>query len=69
MIYYTDEARKTAIENIQKLVPIVATIPGNVLSLGDSQNINYYLKVLRDAIEAEQYNINKERRRRKRRGE
>lgn len=69
MIYYTDEARKTAIENIQRLTPIVATIPGNVLSLGDSQNINYYLKVLRDAIEAEQYNINKERRRRKRRGE
>lgn len=69
MIYYTDEARKNAIENIQRLIPIIATIPGDKLSLtGDSQNI-YYLKVLRDAIEAEQYNINKERRKRKRRGE
>jgi len=68
MIYYTDEARKNAIENIQRLIPIVATIPGDKLSFGDSQNINYYLKVLRDAIEAEQYNINRERRKRKRRG-
>lgn len=68
MIYYTDEARKNAIENIQRLIPIVATIPGDKLSFGDSQNINYYLKVLRDAIEAEQYNINRERRKRERRG-
>lgn len=68
MIYYTDEARKNAIENIKILIPIVATIPGDKLSFGDSQNINYYLKVLRDAIEAEQYNINRERRKRERRG-
>lgn len=69
MIYYTDEARKNAIENIQRLIPIVASVPGDKLSFGDSQNINYYLKVLRDAIEAEQYNINRERRKRERRGE
>ena len=69
MIYYTDEARKTAIENIKKLMPIVANIPGDVLSFTTASDINYYLSSFAEAIITEQYNIDRERRKRKRRGE
>lgn len=57
MIYFTDEARNTALENIRRLRAIIAGIPGDHLSFGDAQEIGHYLGVLCGAIENEQREI------------
>lgn len=67
MIYYCDKARETVKENISRLVKLVASIPGNVLSYNEASDINYYLLVLKNEIEREQNKINRERRERERR--
>jgi hypothetical protein len=67
MIYYSDQARETAKENISRLVQLVASIPGNVLSYNEANDINYYLLVLKNEIEREQNKINRDRREKERR--
>ena len=69
MIYYTDKARETAKENISKLVQLVASVPGNVLSYTDASDINYYLLVLKNEIEREQNKVDRDKRERQRREE
>ena len=68
MIYYSDEARKTAIDNISRLIPLVATISSDTLSFTDAADINYYLSSFKEAIISEQYKIDRERRKAQRRG-
>ena len=61
MIYYSDGARGTALDNILRLREIVASVPGDALSFGDAQDIGHYLGVLADAIRNEQRGIEIER--------
>lgn len=58
-IYYSKDARATAVSNIKKLIPQLASIPGNVMDLTAVENTIYYLGVLRDAIVREQREENK----------
>ena len=69
MIYYSDKARETAKENISRLVQLVASVPGNVLSYNEASDINYYLLVLKNEIEREQNKVNRDRRERERKEE
>lgn len=69
MIYYSDQARETAKENISRLIKLVAGVPGNVLSYNEASEINYCLFMLKNEIEREQNKINRERRERERREE
>ena len=53
MMYYSSEARKSAVESIKHCIEKVSTIPGNVLSFNDSSMTIKYLNVLIDQIEKE----------------
>lgn len=54
MIYYTEQARATALNNIQRLRVRLAELPGDVLGYSDTSDIIHYLGVLTDAILSEQ---------------
>lgn len=45
MIYYSDQARETAKENISRLVQLVVGVPGNVLSYNEASDINYNMEI------------------------
>ena len=54
MIYYSNEARQTASENISRLFAKLAeTKPSEVLSQDEIEDIMYYLKTLNDEIRHE----------------
>lgn len=53
MIYYTNEARKSAIENISRLIVKIGEIPGNILNYSDVTMVNLYLARLKEEIEKE----------------
>lgn len=53
MIYYTNEARKSAIENISRLIVKIGEIPGNILNYSDATMVNLYLARLKEEIEKE----------------
>ena len=54
MIYYTERARATALNNIQRLRVRLAELPGNVLGHSETAAVLYYLSELSSAIESEQ---------------
>ena len=54
MIYLTDEARSTALANISRLYIRLGETPLDILGHQDTVDIMHYLKVLMDAISAEQ---------------
>ena len=51
--YYTNEARQSAIDNIKKLIEIVATTPGNVIGYLDARAITDILAERREDLEKE----------------
>ena len=53
LLYYSNEARRSAIEEIRKLIQTVYAIPGNVLEYNDASAIARYLEKLADEIERE----------------
>ena len=54
MIYYSKEARQSALTRLQELRATLARIPGDVLSNTDATDAINYLCVLSAAIRAEQ---------------
>lgn len=55
-LYHTNQARESAIKEIDRLMQIVSSIPGNVVGYLDASSINKYLSSYRDAIESEMRN-------------
>lgn len=55
MLYYSDSARKSAIESIKDCIQKIATIPGNYISYQDAKNTVKYLNLLIDEIEKESW--------------
>lgn len=53
MIYYSKEARQSALTRLQELRETLARIPGDVLSNTDATDAINYLSVLSSAIRAE----------------
>lgn len=53
MIYYTDKARETATENIERLVKVVMGMKSSELSFIDALDISHYLITLKEEIEKE----------------
>lgn len=53
MIYYSNRARKTAINNIEKLVGVIMGMKTNELNFTDAMSICYYLNTLKDEIQKE----------------
>lgn len=53
MIYYTDKARDTATENIERLVKVIMGMKSSELSFIDALDICSYLNTLKDEIEKE----------------
>lgn len=53
MLYYTHEARKSAIESIKNCIEKVASIKGSELSFDDAAQTTRFLSMLVDAIEDE----------------
>lgn len=53
MIYYTDKARETAQENIERLVKVVMEMKSSELSFIDALDICSYLNTLKDEIKKE----------------
>ena len=56
MLYYSENARQSALENIARLRRVIATIPGNYLSYMDAENLGRYLDDLTMAIKEESRN-------------
>ena len=54
MLYYSKEARETAVKCIGELIGKIADVPGDVLNNNDSGAIIMYLSTMRDAIKREQ---------------
>ena len=57
MIYYSNEARNTALETIQKVRSALCKIPGDAVSPDTINDAVHYLSVLSRAIEGEQFEI------------
>ena len=53
MIYYSNKARKTAINNIEKLVGTIMKMKTSELAFSDAMEICYYLNTLKDEIKKE----------------
>lgn len=53
MLYYSSEARKSAVNRIKELIQVVGEIPGIFLSYNDAMSINYYLSMLINEVEKE----------------
>lgn len=53
MLYYTEEARKSAIKNINELIVKVGKIPGNYLDYTSATEITRHLSDLIKVIEKE----------------
>lgn len=53
MLYYTQEARNSAINNIKKKISIVMSMPNGVLSYTDAREIVDYLVMLENVIQGE----------------
>ena len=53
MMYYSQQARHSAMDRIQELCAKVAEIPGNVLNYNDATAIVNYLSDYRKEIEKE----------------
>lgn len=59
MLYYSTEARISAINNILDLNAKISEIPGNVLSYEDSRAVSKYLSILIDEITKEEKRVSK----------
>lgn len=53
MVYYSNKARETAKANIARLIPVLASVPGNVINYGDSMEIIGYLQALNNELDCE----------------
>jgi hypothetical protein len=53
MLYYSDEARKSAISSIKECILKIGTIPGQHLSYSDARKTTTFLNMLIDEIEKE----------------
>lgn len=53
MMYYTTEARKSAVKRIDDLMSKIASVSGDQLSYTDSTDAIRYLGMLKDEIEKE----------------
>lgn len=50
MLYYSNEARQSHINNIDRLKRILVTIPGNILNIHDSADLIKYLSDYQNEI-------------------
>ena len=67
MIYFTDGARTSAKSGIDRVyVKLSALTPTEKFTLKDIEDTMYYLNVLNEAIDSEQYKVERERRERAR---
>ena len=53
MMYYSTEARRSALKAISESIKKVSEIPGDVLSYSDASQIIHYLMVLEDEVQKE----------------
>lgn len=53
MLYYSNEARKSAIDNISELIVKIGTIPGNHLDYTSARKLTTYLSDLQNIISKE----------------
>ena len=53
MLYYSDEARQSAINNISELIAKIGTIPGNYLDYTSARDITKHLADLQKIISKE----------------
>lgn len=53
MLYYTQEARNSAINNIKKKISVVMSMPSGVLNYTDAREIVDYLIMLENVIQGE----------------
>lgn len=58
MIYYTTEARMSAIHRIMDLIQKIGEIPGNILSYHDAMSVTWFLIILMEEIEKEDKHAN-----------
>lgn len=62
MIYYSDEARGSAKDGIMNVICSLASVkPNENFKLQDIEDAIHYLSVLADAIDSEQYSVNRKR--------
>lgn len=62
MMYYSDEARMSAIESISDCIKKISTIKGSELSYTDASTANRFLSMLIDEIMKESREQGKEKR-------
>ena len=60
MIYYSKEARQSALTRLQELRERLSRIPGNVVDTTTIADTIHYPSALTDAIESEEYRIERE---------
>ena len=53
MLYYSDEARQSAIDNISELIVKIGTIPGNYLDYTSARELTNHLTDLQRIISKE----------------
>lgn len=53
ILYYTDEARKSACEDIKNKIEVLGHLPNGTFSYQDYRDVTKYLNMLRDVIESE----------------
>ena len=56
MLYYSDEARQSAINNISELIVKIGTIPGNYLDYTSARDLTKHLADLQKIISKEKTN-------------
>ena len=59
MMFYTTEARNSAIEKIHEISKTVSNIPGNYLNFDDACKLHQFLGLLVDQIEKEEKETSK----------
>lgn len=62
MLYYSDKARGSAKDGIMRVIRNLTSVkPSEEFKLQDIEDAIHYLSVLADAIDSEQYSVNRER--------
>ena len=56
MLYYSDEARQSAIDNISELIAKIGTIPGKYLDYTSARDLTKHLADLQKIISKEKTN-------------
>lgn len=62
MLYYSDKARGSAKDGIMRVIRNLTSVkPSEEFKLQDIEDAIHYLSILADAIDSEQYSVNRKR--------